>query len=116
MLVYLKIEFITYLQRKTIISEHVALIKAMDKELGVRVLVNQLTITTKRENLLPCLFEQKDKVRFILGDQDSIWSIQKVQKYLQKERTFQLDIIQGCGHMSPIEKPTEVAELLVSWF
>lgn len=104
------------LAKENRLPEHVGLIKAMDKDLGVRVLVNQLSITTKRENLLPRLFEQKDSVRFILGDQDNIWPIQKIQKCLQKDRWFQLDIIKDCGHMSPIEKPKEIARLLAGWF
>lgn len=104
------------LAKENRIFKHIDLIKDMDKKLGVHVLVNQLSITTKRENLLPRLFEQKDKVRFIFGDQDNIWPTYKVQKCLQKERLFQLDIIQGCGHMSPIEKPKEIARLLMGWF
>jgi len=94
----------------------VDLITKMDRDLGERVLVNQLEITTKRDSLVSCLVKRKDTVRFILGDQDCIWPIQKIKDNLQNGQQFRLDIIRNCGHMSPIEKPKEIAELLAGWF
>lgn len=95
--------------------EHVKLIKAMDKELGQTTLLNQLLVTTTRQNLLFELIDRQHKLQFILGDQDTIWPLPRVSYYLNGLEGVSVNIIEGCGHMSPIERPKEVAKFIADF-
>lgn len=96
-------------------TEIVEVIKAMDKDLGKSVLISQLEATSKRSSLLEHLPQLEMPVFLIGSDHDQIVAQGDLQEMYRELEDGKLAMIEDCGHMIPLEKPWETAQLLTDW-
>lgn len=94
------------------------IIRAMDKTMGVDVLLHQLNVTTRRANLLPQLAELNCPLTFCIGDSDCLVKIDRIKNQLiqTKSTNKTLEIIPNTGHMLPLEQPKTLASTIARWF
>jgi len=90
-------------------------ISAMDKRGGKAMLIDQLASTSRRINLLPALKSLPITIKFVIGSDDNLVDIATLRHELTSSR-IPLDIIEDCGHMSPLESPQAVATHLINFF
>lgn len=93
-------------------------IRAMDKTMGVDVLLHQLNVTTNRANLLPQLVELTCPLKFCIGDSDCLVKIERIENQLSQTTSTNktLEIVANTGHMLPLEQPEILAHTIVNWF
>jgi len=96
-------------------------ISAMDKRGGQKMLEQQLTTTSKREDLISQLITLPFDIKFVIGEEDNLVNIEQLTQELtvnSKEVScdISVDLIKDCGHMSPLESPQAVAKHLITFF
>lgn len=93
-------------------------IRAMDKTMGVDVLLHQLNVTTNRANLLPQLVELTCPLKFCIGESDCLVKIERIQSQLSQTTSTNktLEIVANTGHMLPLEQPEILAQTIAKWF
>jgi len=104
------------------------IICAMDNTLGKEVLLQQLKVTTQRENLLPTLLVLTSPIIFCIGEHDSLVDIARIQKnmiFAQEQHLTKtakthfnkaLKVLKNTGHMLPLEQPDKLAHIIAEWF
>ena len=100
-------------------NEHIKdTIRAMDKTMGVDVLLHQLNVTTLRANLLPQLVELACPLKFCIGDTDCLVKIERIENQLSQSTSNNktLEIVPNTGHMLPLEQPKVLADVIAKWF
>lgn len=100
-------------------NQHIRnVIRAMDKTLGKSVLLNQLKVTTQRENLLPQLMKLQCPIKFCVGDTDCLVKLERIQKQITQSTTKNkaLQVIENSGHMLPLEQPKILARTISAYF
>lgn len=90
-------------------------IRDMDKRGGKKMLVEQLANTSQRTDLLPNLLELSVETKFVIGADDNLVNIATLKQTLVP-RHITLDVIDNCGHMSPLESPQAVANHIIEFF
>ncbi|MGB1297984.1 MAG: alpha/beta fold hydrolase [Psychrobium sp.] len=90
-------------------------INLMDKECGEKTLVNQMQYTSQRENLMPAINQAPFSTHFVIGDNDALVAIDKLSQAI-KHPNVSLEMIQQCGHMSPLEDPAAIAQSIINHF
>lgn len=97
-------------------------ISAMDKRGGQAMLTQQLTSTSQRINLVPQLSTLPFDIKFVVGEEDNLVNIDTLKQDLalggsdSQSKNVALDIIEHCGHMSPLESPQAVAQHIIDFF
>ena len=89
-------------------------LQVMDKELGADTLKWQLTATTERQDLLPKLIQNQKAVHFYLSKHDPLNNQQWLTQAVDLEN-ITVHLTQGVGHMLPLEKPEELANIIIEW-
>jgi pimeloyl-ACP methyl ester carboxylesterase len=100
-------------------NEHIKeTIRAMDKTMGVNVLLHQLNVTTLRANLLPQLIKLVCPLKFCIGDTDCLVKIERIENQLSQSisNNKTLEVIPNTGHMLPLEQPEVLAHVIAKWF
>ena len=87
----------------------VDVIRAMDRDLGKEVLVNQLRETSTRASLGPRLGELAIPALFIGAEADPFVSWESIQRMAQLTPGAQMVRADGAGHMIPLEQPDWLA-------
>ena len=80
-------------------------IREMDTSLGKETLIHQLTVTTQRENLLIKLPTLSIPIMFLIGDNDSLVKLSRIEAILAKSSIISLSVLANTGHMLPLEQP-----------
>ena len=80
-------------------------IRKMDTSLGKETLIHQLTVTTQRENLLIELPTLSIHIMFLIGDNDSLVKLSRIEAILAKSSIISLSVLANTGHMLPLEQP-----------
>ena len=80
-------------------------IRKMDTTLGKETLIHQLTVTTQRENLLVKLPTLPMPVMFLIGDNDSLVKLSRIEDILGQSPLISLSVVANTGHMLPLEQP-----------
>lgn len=93
----------------------ISVIKAMDKICGERTLIEQLSHTSQRDDLLPLLNKRDFNTHFIVGQDDSLVNIEMLKQAIDSPR-ISLETIEQCGHMSPLESPAAIAQTITQHF
>lgn len=92
--------------------EVISVIKKMDRDLGKDILIKQLKATSKRTSVsnefeklnIPTLFISAENDTLVSSDEIKILSNRILKgKYLN---------LKNCGHMIPLEKPVELANII----
>jgi len=95
-------------QHKTLIN----IIKKMDADLGKETLIKQLMATSKRVDITSQLKTIDVPILLIGSKEDALVSHQDILT-LKKDLTKGIAVIlKNCGHMIPLEKPKELAEII----
>lgn len=89
-------------------------IVAMDRELGVDVLLHQLSVSMHRPNLLPLLTQLTLPITFLVGDEDNLVDLACLRQGLQGAGNIVLKEVANTGHMLPLESPQALATMLVN--
>jgi pimeloyl-ACP methyl ester carboxylesterase len=79
-------------------------IKDMDTSLGKETLIHQLTVTTQRENLLVKLPSLSIPIMFLIGDNDSLVKLSRIEAILPQSPLISLSVLANTGHMLPLEQ------------
>ena len=84
----------------------------MDADLGKEVLIRQLKATSKRVDISTQIATINSPILFVGSKEDLLISHHEILQ-LKKEITNGISIIiKNCGHMIPLEKPKETAEII----
>tara|TARA_R110000737_G_scaffold298078_2_gene304923 strand:+ start:993 stop:1685 length:693 start_codon:yes stop_codon:yes gene_type:complete len=86
---------------------------AMDRELGVNVLLHQLRVSMHRPNLLPLLRQLTLPITMLIGDADSLVDLVALQQALNNADNIVLKEVANTGHMLPLEFPQALASTLM---
>lgn len=89
--------------------------RAMDKCLGVENLINQLTVTSGRSDLLDPLAMLSIPIVYCYGDRDQLVDRAWVAALEQRNPKVSQTLISGCGHMLPLEQPQALAQKILAW-
>lgn len=92
-------------------------IRLMDEALGKHVLLNQLNLTIKRDNLLPSLFSSPCPITFCVGNTDCFVNLSIIQTLINKTESTNkhLTLFNNTGHMLPLEQPEALAKTISQW-
>lgn len=91
-------------------------IREMDTSLGKATLIHQLTVTTQRENLLVKLPSLTIPIMFLIGDNDSLVKLSRIEAVLAHSPFISLSVLANTGHMLPLEQPKKCALNLNRFF
>ncbi len=95
-------------QNNTLIN----IIKKMDIDLGKEVLIKQLKATSTRIDITPRLKKIITPILLIGASEDKLVSYKNLTLLKQQFKHIQSIQIKNCGHMIPLEKPKETAEII----
>ncbi len=84
----------------------------MDRKLGVKVLVHQLSVSMHRPNLLPLLTQLTLPITFLVGDADHLFELTTFKQALKGATNISLKVVANTGHMLPLESPQALAATL----
>jgi pimeloyl-ACP methyl ester carboxylesterase len=90
-------------------------VKAMFLEFGGEAFVRQEEAMFRRKECLSILPKIHCPTLIIHGDKDKNFSLEEHQELATQIPKAKLAVIEGAGHMSPLEKPEKVTTLLRSW-
>jgi pimeloyl-ACP methyl ester carboxylesterase len=96
--------------------ELIQAIVAMDKKLGKKTLIQQLTATSQRECLINRLSEITCPVLIIGAEDDDMVSLEALHKMYEKFPDSNFKIISNCGHMLPLEQPQILTNILTNFY
>jgi pimeloyl-ACP methyl ester carboxylesterase len=92
-----------------------SIIKKMDIDLGKEVLIRQLKTTSKRVDITDELNRINTPTLFISAKEDTLVSYLDVVALKSKLTNSLSIVIKNCGHMIPLEKPRELAEIISNY-
>ena len=87
-------------------------ITAMAERVGRDAFQNQQTAIINRIDSRPCLKNIRCPVQVIVGRQDALTPPEIMREIADGIPGARFDIIENCGHLSPLERPEEVTELM----
>ena len=96
-------------------NELVDIIFAMDKALGEAVFMQQLKSSLVRPDLLPMLEKARFPLFFAVGSDDPLLSSVVLEK-MKGSKHFDVQTVEECGHMLPLEQPILLADLLKAFY
>ncbi|MBF7074717.1 alpha/beta fold hydrolase [Glaciecola sp. MH2013] len=89
-------------------------IVTMSNDLGASTLLAQTSATANRKNLLPELAKLPIPIQFIVGEQDTIAPPTQVETASKGYANMRVSVLNGAGHMMPLEQSEALAELLIN--
>jgi len=92
------------------------LIQTMDHQCGGDTLIQQLTLTLQRENVLEKLAQSQLPVSFSVGDTDCKVNIIELMHLVQNYNEMEHTVTPRTGHMFPLESPEILAQHIIKWF
>jgi pimeloyl-ACP methyl ester carboxylesterase len=90
-------------------------ITAMAERVGREAFHNQQTAILNRIDSRPSLADIKCPVQIIGGHDDALTPPGIMREFADGIPQAKFDIIPECGHLSPLEKPQAVTELMARW-
>ncbi|WP_431166063.1 alpha/beta fold hydrolase [Tenacibaculum halocynthiae] len=90
----------------------VSIIKKMDSDLGKEVLIRQLKATSSRVDISEEVSKLKIPVLFISAENDALISSKEIKVIANNTLKGRHVSVKNCGHMIPLEKPEEIAEII----
>lgn len=100
---------------KLLDADIAATVHAMAHELGPEVFRRQQEAIISRQDSLPHLHEISCPTLIICGREDKITPLDVHSEMASRIPGAQLSIIEHCGHLSPLEQPGQVTNMLRSW-
>jgi pimeloyl-ACP methyl ester carboxylesterase len=90
-------------------------ITAMAERVGRQAFHNQQTAILNRIDSRSSLKDIRCPVQIICGSDDALTPPEVMREFAEAIPQARYDIIADCGHLSPLEKSTEVTDLLKRW-
>jgi pimeloyl-ACP methyl ester carboxylesterase len=90
-------------------------IKSMARNIGKDAFVRQQRAIMSRSDSLPLLSSINCPALVLCGRQDALTPLARHEEMAAGIHGAQLEIIEGCGHLSTLEKPAEVNAALRRW-
>ncbi len=90
-------------------------VKAMHRETGSEAYINQQTAIMGRADSRPLLRDLKMQTLIVVGDSDQLTPPAAAEEMHALVSGSRLEVIPACGHMSTLERPERVTQLLVEW-
>ncbi len=84
-------------------------------EIGEQALVNQTRAMMIRENLCDVLSEINCQTLVIHAEQDQRFTLNDLTEISNAIPNAVLKIVSHCGHMSPMEQPEMITNLIRNW-
>jgi pimeloyl-ACP methyl ester carboxylesterase len=88
-------------------------LQAMALANGKEVFLRQLQ--TLRDSDAESLQQLRCPVLIVSSDQDKLRSVEESEEMARQIPQSRLELIRDCGHMTPMEKPQELAALIRDW-
>jgi 4-hydroxy-2-oxoheptanedioate aldolase len=95
--------------------EQRAQIEAMALAVGPRALLRQLTAQRTRPDCRPSLSAISCPTLVISGARDEVCPLPLQQELARGIAGVHLETLDGCGHMSPLEAPDQLAAVIAGW-
>ena len=96
-------------------TELTGIVMTMAERVGREAFNNQQTAILNRIDSRPTLKTIKCPVQVIGGEQDALTPPDIVTEIAHGIKGAKLALIENCGHLSPLEQPDEVTELMKEW-
>jgi pimeloyl-ACP methyl ester carboxylesterase len=96
-------------------TELVAGVTGMAERVGADAFYRQQTAIIRRTDSRPYLKDIRCPAQAIVGRQDKLTPPDVVREIADSIAGARFDIIENCGHLSPLEKPAEVTALMKGW-
>jgi len=93
----------------------VDLVVRMAQETGVETFIRQETAILHRPDSRPGLGAIRCPTLVIVGDHDVITPLERAREIADAIPNSRLEIVAGCGHLSTLERPGAVTDLLRTW-
>lgn len=93
-----------------------ATVDAMMIETGAEAVVRQFQAIISRVDSRPTLSAIRCPTLVIVGEGDQITPVEFNREIAAGIPGAKLEVLPGCGHLSSLERPEAVANLLVDWF
>ncbi len=90
----------------------ISIIKKMDSDLGKGVLIRQLKATSSRVDISEEVSKLKIPILFISAENDALVSSKEIKLIANNTLKGKHVSVKNCGHMIPLEKPEEIAEII----
>ena len=90
------------------------IIKKMDADLGKEVLIRQLKATSARVAISNKVLNLDIPMLFISAENDALVSAKEIKEFSNQTKKGKCITLKNCGHMIPLEKPTELSHILLS--
>lgn len=88
-------------------------LQAMALENGKDVFLRQLA--TLRDGSYADLHRITCPALIVASDADALRTVEESEEMAQRIPAAQFDIVSGCGHMTPLEKPRELCHIIGTW-
>ena len=96
-------------------TELVAGVMGMAERVGADAFYRQQTAIIRRTDSRPYLKDIRCPAQAIVGRQDKLTPPEVMREITDSIAGARFDIIENCGHLSPLEKPAEVTALMKEW-
>ena len=96
-------------------DELIDFISEMDRDLGESQLLSQYQYTSERTDLTQAIKQFPFNAHFYYSEHDKMINHQWLSKLTHTKTNLSLISTAGSGHMLPLEKPHELANLINSW-
>ncbi len=93
----------------------VDVVLAMADEIGPTTFLAQLSIQASRVDLRPRLAAITCPTMVVAGADDLLAPLQAQRELASLIAGARLEVLQECGHLSPLERPADVSDLLEGW-
>ena len=91
------------------------LIRKMAHDTGAEAFLRQQRAIMSRPDSRPLLPQIACPTLIVFGRQDGVATLANQQEMLEAIPAARLEIVEGCGHLVPLERPGELAALLTNW-
>ena len=89
-------------------------IVSMDSELGVGVLIHQISVSLNRPNLLPLFSQLTLPITLLVGDEDNLVDLACLGDAIKNQNNVALHAVPNTGHMLPLESPQALTTMLIN--
>jgi pimeloyl-ACP methyl ester carboxylesterase len=90
-------------------------IMAMAERVGAEAFRRQQTAIINRIDSRPSLKDIRCPTQVVVGREDAIAPVEVMREIADGIKGARFDIIENCGHLSPLEKPDEVTRIMKRW-
>lgn len=96
-------------------SEVQRIVQDMAAELGIEVFVRQSRLMQRRPDQQRTLRQLKVPTLILAGAEDTAYPVKRQEFLAELVPSAQLEVIEGAGHMAPLEAPEAVTQSLRGW-